>query len=127
MTINRYGGKKAKKASRFKLHQANERSLIYKDEDQDYGQVIQILGDMRCQIKLLNKNNDIIIGHIRGKLKKRCWINNGDYVLISYREYQKDKCDIIHKYTDGEISLLIDNNDDYNHQENDDEINLFDL
>jgi len=84
------------------------RTMIYKDQDQEYGQVIKILGDCRCEISLLDGNDthQIIIGHIRGKMKKRCWINNGDYVLISFRDFQNDKCDIIHKYSYQEFETI---------------------
>ena len=35
---------------------------------------------------------------IRGKLRNRVWINNGDVLLISLREFGDDKADVIHKY-----------------------------
>ena len=35
---------------------------------------------------------------IRGKLKNRVWINAGDIVLISLREFGDEKADLIHKY-----------------------------
>jgi translation initiation factor 1A len=105
MTRNIFGGKKAKKASRFKLSQAKQqRMIILKEEDQEYAEVTRILGDMRCDLRLATKQN--MIGHIRGKMKKRCWINVGDIVLISFRDFQVDKCDIIHKYSEEESNQL---------------------
>lgn len=35
------------------------------------------------------------------------WIANGDIVLVSLRDYQDDKGDIIHKYYTGEAVHLI--------------------
>ena len=35
---------------------------------------------------------------IRGKLKNRVWINGGDIILVSLREFGDDKADVIHKY-----------------------------
>ena len=35
---------------------------------------------------------------IRGKLRNRVWINNGDVILVSLREFGDDKADVIHKY-----------------------------
>ena len=35
------------------------------------------------------------------------WIENGDIVLVSLRDYQDDKGDIIHKYYTGEAVHLI--------------------
>jgi translation initiation factor 1A len=43
---------------------------------------------------------------IRGQMRKRVWINVGDIVLVSLREYQDDKADIIHKYTPDEARSL---------------------
>merc|ERR1719516_657835 len=36
--------------------------------------------------------------HIRGKLRKKVWINQGDIVLIGLRDYQDAKADVILKY-----------------------------
>lgn len=32
-------------------------------------------------------------------MRKSVWINQGDIVLISLRDYQDSKCDIIHRYS----------------------------
>ena len=37
--------------------------------------------------------------HIRGKLRKKVWINQGDIILIGLRDYQDAKADVILKYT----------------------------
>lgn len=31
------------------------------------------------------------LAHIRGKMRKRVWVNQGDIVLLGLREYQDDK------------------------------------
>merc|ERR1719273_2851970 len=36
--------------------------------------------------------------HIRGKLRKKVWINQSDIVLIGLRDYQDAKADVILKY-----------------------------
>lgn len=46
------------------------------------------------------------LGLIRGKLRKKVWINNGDIILISLREYQDEKGDVILKYTADEARTL---------------------
>ena len=46
------------------------------------------------------------IGHIRGKMKKRVWIANGDVVLVSLREFENDKCDVVAKYNEDEVRKL---------------------
>ena len=35
---------------------------------------------------------------IRGKLRNRVWINAGDIILVSLREFGDDKADVMHKY-----------------------------
>merc|ERR1712168_61382 len=44
--------------------------------------------------------------HIRGKLRKKVWINQGDIVLIGLRDYQDAKADVILKYSADEARNL---------------------
>jgi translation initiation factor 1A len=44
------------------------------------------------------------LAHIRGKMRKKVWINQGDIVLLSLRDFQDDKADVIVKYTPDEVS-----------------------
>jgi len=44
--------------------------------------------------------------HIRGKMRKKVWINQGDIILLSLREFQDDKADVIQKYTSDEARNL---------------------
>ena len=48
------------------------------------------------------------IGRIRGKIRKRksSWINAGKYVIVAFREYQDEKCDIIEILSDDEVKRL---------------------
>lgn len=46
------------------------------------------------------------IVHIRGKLRKKVWINQGDLILISLRDFQDNKGDVILKYTADEARQL---------------------
>jgi len=36
----------------------------------------------------------------------KVWINVGDIILLSVREFQDDKADVIHKYNNDEIRAL---------------------
>lgn len=36
------------------------------------------------------------LGNIRGKLRKKVWINQGDIILLSLRDYQDDKGDVMY-------------------------------
>jgi translation initiation factor 1A len=44
--------------------------------------------------------------HIRGKMRKKVWVNGGDIVLCGLREFQDDKADVILKYTSEEARRL---------------------
>jgi len=44
--------------------------------------------------------------HIRGKLRKKVWINQSDIILIGLRDYQDAKADVILKYTADEARNL---------------------
>lgn len=39
------------------------------------------------------------LGNIRGKLRKKVWINQGDIILLSLRDYQDDKGDVMYVVT----------------------------
>jgi len=38
------------------------------------------------------------MGRIKGKIKKRAWIREGDIVLVTPWSFQDEKCDIIYRY-----------------------------
>merc|ERR1712025_25704 len=44
--------------------------------------------------------------HIRGKLRKKVWINQSDIVLIGLRDYQDARADVILKYSADEARNL---------------------
>ncbi|PWN91923.1 nucleic acid-binding protein [Acaromyces ingoldii] len=46
------------------------------------------------------------LAHIRGKLRKKVWINQGDIILLSLRDFQDEKADVIQKYTADEARAL---------------------
>lgn len=98
------GGKRRKKAAHKNMGDRSKRPLLYKEDEQEYGLVEKMLGDMRCSV--LCSDSTTKICHIRGKFKRRVWINVGDVVLVSLREFEDEKADVIHKYTADEAELL---------------------
>jgi translation initiation factor 1A len=44
--------------------------------------------------------------HIRGKMRKRVWVNASDIILIGLRDFQDGKADVILKYTPEEARNL---------------------
>lgn len=116
---SKFGGKKKKRSANSSFH-SSKREMIYKNgNDQEYGFVEKLLGDMRCNVILNDKST--IICKIKGSFKRRLWINIGDIVLISRRSFE-DKGDIIYKYTADEAEHLK-NMGELNLEKDEDEMN----
>jgi translation initiation factor 1A len=90
-----------KKKNNFKntnnFNDINSKILIIKEEQETYGQVINALGNNRLMVKCFSDGKDRVCT-IRGSMRKKIWINKNDIVLVSLRDFQDDKADIIHKY-----------------------------
>lgn len=104
MPKNKIGGSGAKRAAS-KNNGQSARLIPFKEELQDYGIVKSLLGNGRVKVFCLTDNVERL-GTIRGSMYKKVWINKDDVVLISLREYQDDKCDIIFKYNQDEVKTL---------------------
>ncbi|EPZ33930.1 nucleic acid-binding protein [Rozella allomycis CSF55] len=98
-------GKGGKNRRKGKSESESKRELIYKDEEQEYGQVVKMLGNARVELSCFDGKKRQ--GHIRGKMRKKVWIGTGDIVLCSLRDFQDDKCDIIAKYFPDEARQLV--------------------
>lgn len=81
------------------------RELLFKDDGQDYAYVIRMLGNCRCEVQCMDGMKRL--AHVRGKMKNTVWIHIDNYVLVALREFQDEKCDVIHKYTHDEVKTLI--------------------
>ncbi len=46
------------------------------------------------------------MGRIKGKIKKKVWIREGDILIIVPWSFQDDKCDIIYRYTGPQVEWL---------------------
>ena len=44
--------------------------------------------------------------HIRGKMRKKVWVNAGDIILVGLRDFQDGKSDVILKYNSEEARNL---------------------
>jgi translation initiation factor 1A len=104
MVKNVHGGNKSKRGKRSAYLTDSKRVLQYKEDMQEYGVVEKMLGDMRCSV--LCSDSTVRVCHIRGKFKRRVWINMGDTVLIALRDFEDGKADVIHKYNAIEAELL---------------------
>ena len=94
------GGKKHKRGKRDIV----KRELIFKEDGQEYGQVQRMLGNGRCDVYCMDGCKRLC--HIRGKMRKKVWVMMGDIVLVSLRDFQDEKGDIIAKYNSDEAKNL---------------------
>lgn len=46
------------------------------------------------------------IGRIKGKIRKRLWIREGDLLIIVPWSFQDEKCDIIYRYVRAQVDWL---------------------
>lgn len=91
-----------------KSHQINNerrRETQYKtDGETEYAWVTKVLGGYRLMVITMDKHEKMAI--IRGNMRKREWVSLGDLVLISLRDFDEDKVDVIYRYTDQDIRQL---------------------
>nr|POF23073.1 eukaryotic translation initiation factor 1a [Quercus suber] len=98
-------GKGGKNRKRGKNEADDEkRELVFKEDGQEYAQVLRMLGNGRCEAMCIDGSKRLC--HIRGKMHKKVWIAAGDIILVGLRDYQDDKADVILKYMPDEARLL---------------------
>ncbi|XP_023057678.1 eukaryotic translation initiation factor 1A, Y-chromosomal-like isoform X2 [Piliocolobus tephrosceles] len=67
-------------------NESEKRELVFKDDGQEYAQVIKMLGNGRLEALCFDGVKRLC--HIRGKLRKKVWINTSDIILVGLRDYQ---------------------------------------
>lgn len=80
-------------------------------EDEEYAYIKKLLGN--CRMQVITNSGIEAIGIIRGSLRKfnkRLLIEVGDIVVISKRDYQVSKVDIVHKFNSEQVQHLISEN-----------------
>jgi translation initiation factor 1A len=113
------GGKKKRRGGGTNI--VVERNVLLSDGPQQiYAQALKMLGDRRILANCYDpktKSWSEKMVHVRGKFRKRVWVNVNDFVLVSTREFEteaddeKDELeyggDIIHIYQSSEIRKLV--------------------
>jgi translation initiation factor 1A len=97
-------GKGGKNRRRGKNESDEKRELIFREDGQEYAQVLRMLGNGRLEAYCMDGVKRLC--HIRGKMRKKVWVNTGDIVLVGLREYQDEKADVILKYMADEARSL---------------------
>ena len=93
---NTKGGKKHKRNK--KQNDYVEKTLRLKEEGQEYAQITKCLGN--CRFTVMCFDGKERMATMCGGMRKRRFVNQNDIVLVSLREWQDEKCDIIDNYDD---------------------------
>jgi translation initiation factor 1A len=99
------------KKSHLKFNQDRKNNYIIDEDCEEYAYVKKMLGN--CRISVISNSGDDSIGVIRGTLRKfnkRVLIETGDIVVVSKREFQNSKVDVVHKYNQDQVQTLIKEN-----------------
>mmetsp|Transcript_12196 Transcript_12196/g.25604 ORF Transcript_12196/g.25604 Transcript_12196/m.25604 type:complete len:140 (-) Transcript_12196:668-1087(-) len=97
-------GKGGKNRRRGKNENEEKRELVFKEHGQEYAQVLRMLGNGRLEAQCVDGVKRLC--HIRGKMRKKVWVNTGDIVLVGLRDFQDEKADVIQKYMADEARSL---------------------
>ena len=100
--VNNKGGKKHKRGKN--NPNANVRELLFREDGQEYGQAIKMLGNGHVEVYCFDGVTRL--GKIRGKMRKRVWIEVNDIILVGLRDFEENRCDIMYKYNTSEARNL---------------------
>ena len=105
MVKNR-GGNKTKKKSR-RVFRTRELGLkdLQKVDNQEYAFVMSVYGDGRYELMCYDKVKRL--GILRGSLRRTARIQKNEVVLVSLRDFQSGKCDIVAHYSEEDLDKLI--------------------
>ena len=93
-----------KRTNRHEKHRALEEP----EEGQTYAIVQELMGNGR--LKALCSDNQSRLAKIRGSLRKmsnKIIIEKNDLILVSFRDFEPDKVDVLHKYNYEEANLIM--------------------
>lgn len=79
--------------------------MIYPSQNDVLGIAIKLLGFDRLMVKCQDGHERLC--RIRGKMKRRVWIRQGDVVVVSPWDFQADtRGDVIWRYTRAQAEIL---------------------
>lgn len=87
------------------LSERNLRRMVYPSVNDVLGVAQKMLGYDRVLVKC--QDGHTRVARIRGKMKRRTWIREGDIVLVSPWEFQSDeRGEIFWRYTRNQVDQL---------------------
>ena len=98
---NKKGGKKHKRG---KKDAFETKILRFKEDGQEYAQIKNLKGNCRFDVFCFDGKDRLAT--LCGTMRKRKFVNQNDIVLVSLRDFQDDKCDIIDVYDDSQVDSL---------------------
>jgi translation initiation factor 1A len=79
--------------------------MVYPSQGEALGVVVKLLGFDRILVKCQDGHERLC--RIRGKMKRRVWIREGDIVIVSPWDFQSDKRgDVVWRYTHAQAETL---------------------
>lgn len=101
MGKNIRGGKKSKKKKNQIVHTSEIRE---KEDGQEYAQIIKCCGNSRFDVLCFDGKERKAT--LCGTMRKRKFVNANQLVLVSLRDFEDAKCDIIDSYDDNQFRKL---------------------
>ncbi|MDG6928780.1 MAG: translation initiation factor eIF-1A [Nitrososphaerota archaeon] len=83
------------------------KELVLPEKGEMLGRVVKLMGSDHIMVQCAD--GVARLGRIRGKLKRRIWIREGDVVLVAPWDFKtNERCDILWRYTVGQVDYLRD-------------------
>jgi translation initiation factor 1A len=93
------------KLGRQKVRNDGYEQIVFPTKDDVLGIAVKMLGADRIMVKCQDGKERLC--RIRGKLKRRVWIREGDVVLVSPWDFEADtRGDIFFRYRQNQVSVL---------------------
>ncbi len=87
------------------LTEGSLNEMTYPGQGEILGVVVKLLGFDRIMVKCQDGNERLC--RIRGKMKRRVWIREGDIVIVAPWDFQTDKRgDVVWRYTHAQADSL---------------------
>lgn len=109
MPKNKQGGKKYKQ-QKHKANDESQKALVQPTEEQEFAYVTKLLGNSKVSARFYDKRdkdnmriNEIICFLRPGLKKKRQFAKMGSLMIISLRDFEKEKADVIYIYNEDEV------------------------
>jgi translation initiation factor 1A len=87
------------------LSEQQLKEMVLPEQGEMLGRVVKLLGSEHIMVKCTDGKTRL--GRIRGRLKRRVWVRDGDVVLVAPWDFKSDeRCDILWRYTVGQVDWL---------------------